>query len=196
MVDRVLARADLPVARVDGFAVSIGPGSFTSLRVGLATVKGLAFGSDARVAAVSTLAALAWEAGGQTGAEVAAALDARRGEIYGGVFRCKPAGEMASVETIAAEGLFSPEAFALALPERCLAAGSGAELYAETLAAVAGGPIDLQPGIGPSARAVGELGRAMLARGEGVSAAELAPRYLRRPEAEEKRLGGEAEASG
>ena len=67
------------------------------------------------------------------------------------------------------------------------------DLYADALGAVAGGPVDWQSGAGPSARAVGELGAAMLARGEGVSAALLAPRYLRRAEAEAKRLGVESE---
>ena len=91
MVDAVLGAAKVSLASVECFAVSIGPGSFTSLRVGLATVKGLAFGSDSPVAPVSTLAALAWEAvraAGSTEVDVAAALDARRGEVYGGVFRC------------------------------------------------------------------------------------------------------------
>ncbi len=196
MLDVVLAEAGVSLCDVGRFAVSIGPGSFTSLRVGLATVKGLAFASDARVAPVSTLAALAWEAGGQAGADVASALDARRGEVYGAVFRCGLGEAGASVEALCSEGLFSPEAFAQALPERCLAAGSGVELYAGTLGARAGGAVDLRPGIAPSARAVGALGAAMLVRGEGLLAEELAPRYLRRAEAEALRLGSELEAPG
>ena len=58
-VDEVLVRAGVRVADVEAFAVSIGPGSFTGLRVGIATVKGLAFGSGRPVAAVSSLAVLA-----------------------------------------------------------------------------------------------------------------------------------------
>ena len=195
LVDAVLGRAGVSLASIGRFAVSVGPGSFTSLRVGLATVKGLAFASEVRVAPVSTLAALAWEAGGAEGADVAAALDARRGEVYGGVFRCVPGAEP-TAEALCAEGVFAPEAFAALLPERCLAAGSGADLHAEVLAATPGGAVDLRSGLGPSARAVGELGAVLLARGEGVSAADLAPRYLRRAEAEELRLGSAVDPAG
>jgi len=209
LVDAVLGTARVSLDRVEAFAVSIGPGSFTSLRIGLATVKGLAFGSAARVAPVSTLAALAWEGwqarqdrqdrqagepGDRGGAPIAAALDARRGEVYGGIFRCD-ASERPSVETLCPEGLFSPQAFAELLPERCLLAGAGAELYTQELTAREGGAIDLWPGLGPTARAVGAIGSEMLARGAGVSAAELLPRYLRRAEAEELRLSAAAETT-
>lgn len=194
LVDEVLADAGVSLASVECFAVSIGPGSFTSLRVGLATVKGLAFGSDSQVAPVSTLAALAWQAAGGAGGspvDVAVALDARRGELYGGVFRCDSTA-FPSLEALIPEGLFSPQAFAEWLPERCLVAGSGADLYADALAAREGGAVQLRPGMRPSARAVGELGGAMLLRGDGVAAALLVPRYLRRAEAEELRLSRES----
>jgi len=196
MVDAVLVAGGVPLSGVEGFAVTIGPGSFTSLRVGLATVKGLAFGGDAPVAAVSTLAALAWEAGGRDGTPIAAALDARRGEVYGAVFRCRNDAQSVVVETLSDEGLFSPEAFAELLPARCLAVGSGAELHAQAMGVAEGGPKELCLGVSPSARATGALGAAMLARGQGLAAAELVPRYLRRAEAEALRLGSEVEATG
>src|SRR3990172_1127161 len=59
-VDRVLADAGLAVSGLDGFAVSVGPGSFTGLRIGLSAVKGLALATGKPVAAVPTLRALAW----------------------------------------------------------------------------------------------------------------------------------------
>ena len=62
MVDRVLTGSGVSLPDLDFFAISIGPGAFTSLRIGLATLKGLAFGRDQRVAPVSTLQALALSA--------------------------------------------------------------------------------------------------------------------------------------
>lgn len=195
LVDDLLGDAPVSLDEIGGFAVSIGPGSFTSLRVGLATVKGLAFASDARVAPISTLAALAWEAAGGLRSDVAAALDARRGELYGAVFRCTGGAEVA-IEPLVSEGLFSIEDFARVVPAGCLAVGSGAELCeaAFEIAREAGGAgVEIRSGVAPTARAVGQLGAALLARGGGVSAAELAPRYLRRAEAEALRLGSEVE---
>ena len=58
-VDRVLKDIGIAIADMDGFAVAIGPGSFTGLRIGLAAIKGLAFATGKRVAAVPTLKALA-----------------------------------------------------------------------------------------------------------------------------------------
>ena len=198
LLDDLLGDTRVSLEEIDGFAVSIGPGSFTSLRVGLATVKGLAFGSDTPVAPISTLAALAWQAGGAAKSDVAAALDARRGELYGAVFRCGGGAEV-SLEPRVEEGLFSTDDFARAVPDGCLAVGSGAELCEAAFQArhaSGGARVELRPGVGPSARAVGQLGAALLARGGGVSAAELAPRYLRRAEAEALRLGSDVEDEG
>ena len=84
-IDALLTLCGSPLDAVDAFAVSIGPGSFTGIRVGVATLKGLAFGGAQPVAAVSTLAALACAAG-IPGDTVAAIIDARRGEVYAGVY--------------------------------------------------------------------------------------------------------------
>ena len=81
LVERALAEAQTSLAEIEAFALSIGPGSFTSLRVGVATLKGLAFGSERPVAAVSSLRALALVAPDPARC-VLALLDARRGELY------------------------------------------------------------------------------------------------------------------
>src|SRR5512135_3665909 len=59
-VDRVFSDTGLTLSRIDGFAVACGPGSFTGLRIGISTVKGLAFATGKPTAAVPTLYALAW----------------------------------------------------------------------------------------------------------------------------------------
>ena len=80
MVDTALRACGLTAAQIDLYAVTIGPGSFTGLRIGLSAVKGLAFAANTPCAGVSTLAALAWGMAGQ--GTVVGALDARRGQVY------------------------------------------------------------------------------------------------------------------
>lgn len=184
-VDAVLQRAGVGLAELDGFAVSIGPGSFTGLRVGVATLKGLAFGSDRPAAAVSTLAALA-QREPATSAAVVPLLDARRGELYAAVFT---PGEAEPAPGAPAEGVYTPEELAARLPERCVLVGEGVPLFGARLRALRGPGVRLGPASDPRAADVGALGRRLLLRGEGVDVAALVPRYLRRAEAEVQRTG-------
>ena len=80
---RLLKRHDLELRDLDGFAAAAGPGSFTGVRVGLTAIKGLAEANERRAVAVSNLQALAYFGSRPLRATV---LDARRGEIYGGVY--------------------------------------------------------------------------------------------------------------
>jgi len=93
----LLGRAGLTLADIRGFAVGLGPGSFTGLRIGLATVKGLAYARRLPVTGASSLAALALE--GPEGVPLAAVAVARRGELYLGRYRRSSA----QVEALAAE---------------------------------------------------------------------------------------------
>ena len=83
----VLGRAGLAMADVDALVVGRGPGSFTGVRIGVATAKGLSCGLSRPLYGVSALDATAWEAwaAGRRGL-VAVALDAMRGEVYPGVY--------------------------------------------------------------------------------------------------------------
>jgi tRNA threonylcarbamoyladenosine biosynthesis protein TsaB len=191
-VDRLLRAAGVAVADLEAFAVAAGPGSFTGLRVGIATVKGLAFGSGAPVAAVATLAVLALRAP-RTSDPVVAVLDARRGEVYAAGFALHgkelgPAG--------LPQGLYTPEELAARLPPRCVLVGDGVALCdAAARAALGPGVRCIPPPRGrPRARDVGSLGLRALSRGEGIDAALLVPRYLRRAEAEVRRTGERIEA--
>ncbi len=82
-IERLLQRHGLNVSQIDAFASASGPGSFTGVRVGLTAVKGLAEATGRKVIAVSNLQALAWYGSRPLRAVV---LDARRGEVYGGVY--------------------------------------------------------------------------------------------------------------
>ena len=190
-LDRLLRAAGVAVRDLDAFAVAAGPGSFTGLRVGIATLKGLAFGSPAPVAAVGTLAALALRAP-RSRDPVVAVLDARRGEVYAAGFA--RAGEELEPEGLA-EGLYSPEELAALLPSRCVLVGDGVAVCGAPLRAALGrGVRCVPPPRGrPRAREVGALGLRLLRRGLGVDAADLVPRYLRRAEAEVRRTGERTE---
>lgn len=188
-IDRLLRRAGVSVGQLAAFAIAIGPGSFTGLRIGVATLKGLAFGSPAPVAAVSTLAVLARSAG--PGLEpVVALLDARRGEVYAGAFQREGEQPHPSLQ----DGVFTPEELIARLPACCRLVGDGAVLVHDRLSAALGPGVTLARESGLRARPVAELGARLLAQGAGIPAAELVPRYLRRAEAEVRRTGERFEA--
>lgn len=189
-IDALLREADVEVSDLDAFAISIGPGSFTSLRVGLATLKGLAFGSRKPVVPVSTLAALACAAP-RADLPVVPMLDARRGEVYAGVF--DRSGDLP--EALVAEGVYTPAELIAKLPERCLLVGEGNALCGDEIAQVLGAGVE-RSDAEPAASHVGALGARLLTRGGGIPAAEAVPHYLRRAEAEVKRTGERFEPPG
>lgn len=188
MIDALLAEAGVRLAEVEAFAVSIGPGSFTGLRIGLATLKAFAL-SDARpVAAVSTLAALCASAASPAReGPVAALLDARRGAYYAA---CVSRAGQARADLLA-DCVLTPPELAARLPRGArVVVGEGAREGAEQLAARRPDLALLAlPNLGASAASVARLGAQLLAQGAASDAAELVPAYLRRAEAEARRTG-------
>ena len=88
MVESVLKLAEWEIGEIDLFAVSHGPGSFTGVRIGISTIKGLAFGKNIPCAGVSTLEALAYNLRGVNGI-VCPVMNARRSQVYNALFDCK-----------------------------------------------------------------------------------------------------------
>ena len=88
MVEDMLKNTDKKIADVDFIAVAHGPGSFTGIRIGVSTVKGLAWASDKKCVGVSTLAAMAWH-GAAAGGLVCPVMDARRSQVYNALFEIK-----------------------------------------------------------------------------------------------------------
>ena len=86
MVESVLRLYGIPIKDVELFAVSAGPGSFTGVRIGVATLKGLAFGSDTPCVGVSTLEAIAQNLAVHNGL-ICPVMNARRGQVYTALFR-------------------------------------------------------------------------------------------------------------
>lgn len=193
--ERLLESAGRKAAEVGLVAVSIGPGSYTGLRVGVSFAKAFAWATGAAAVPVSSLLALAASApeSGGGGALLAPAADAFRGQIYARALRRGDAGEL---EPLTADLVLAPEALAGALRPLASGAarwrvfGSAAARHGRTLAAAlaaAGLAAELsaEPAA-PAAAAVGRLGLERFSAGKAVTAHDLAPVYLRRTEAEER----------
>jgi tRNA threonylcarbamoyladenosine biosynthesis protein TsaB len=172
------------VRDVDAFAVAAGPGSFTGIRIGIGTVKSLAFASGKPVAAVSTLQALAAKLADGGEGLVAPLLDAKKDEIYAALFEARAGG----LAEIVPQGAYDPDAFFARLPAGggIAFAGSGLAACKDRLLSLVGDRARF-PGRSPFIAAeVGRLGAGLLRAGQGVDAASLEPLYFRRSQAEEK----------
>lgn len=179
LIDEVLAGAGIPVADVDLLAVSIGPGSFTGLRIGLAVAKGLALATGVAVVGVPTLEAYAVALGARPGT-VWPVLDARKGEVYAAGYRW----DGGTVHEVAAPAALPPAALATRLEPPATLVGDGVDAYAElwrTRPGVTGVPFAAQP---PAGAVVAGLGTVILARDGAADLRRLEPQYCRRSEAE------------
>ena len=169
-VDFLLRGLSLTPDAIEGYAVTAGPGSFTGLRVGLASVQGMALASGRPCVALSTLDVLAARIAGAAPALVAV-MDAHRGEVYAAVYdgEARPRGEpVTALPDRAFGGIAEGAAFI----------GNGAERYRDAIVrAVSGARFPER-----SAFLAGTLGRIaepILDAGRGVAASELRPLYLR-----------------
>jgi tRNA threonylcarbamoyladenosine biosynthesis protein TsaB len=180
-VDRVLSDTGMGLDDIDGFAVSVGPGSFTGLRIGVSTVKGVAFATGKPVAAVSTLRALAWNLPWSRH-PVCPLLDARKKEVYAAVYRS----EEGMPVPVMAERTIALRDLAGRISEKTIFSGEGAKLFREELRSLLGQRALFAPlsAMVPSAASVAEIGRMMLMAGEQVEPESLTPIYIRKPEAE------------
>lgn len=124
MVDQVLKKGKTCLNDVDGFAVTIGPGSFTGLRVGVSLLKGFVLATEKPFVGINSLKALASTVDSPR-VPVCAALDARKSEVYAAVFESQE-GEL---RPVIAEKALSPEALCEIIDAPTLFIGSGVERY-------------------------------------------------------------------
>lgn len=183
-IDRVLASCGMTLTDLDGLAVSIGPGSFTGLRVGLATMLGFRMATGLPLAAVPTLEAMAWNL---RGAELPLCpmLKARTGEVYWGLYQWRNDGTLQSLQD---ERVGAVGAVAQSIRGPVIVFGEGWRLHGKELRPLlAENAIDVReapPAAGcPSAVSVGLAGLARLRRGD-IAGRGVAPRYVQRAEAD------------
>ena len=203
-LDAVLRAAAVELREVELFAVAAGPGSFTGLRAGVATMKAFAATLRRPVRGISTLHAVARAVGASS--QTLAALPAGRGELFAQLLRVTPEGEVSELE---AAGYLSPGALlgrAAALEGRLLWAGSGAHAHRQVIAeralresvdfVVESGATTTRGGrvwqLAPPAKAlaaeVGALALADLRAGRASEAQDLRAIYVRPSDAEIKEV--------
>ena len=185
-IDELCRRAGVPPTELDAIAIGAGPGSFTGLRIGMATAKGIAFAAKRPLWAVSSLAALANDAMTELGNQqlirhadgvIVAVLDARRAEVYAGCFRH---GALLGVEQVLAPADVGAWAHSLAGDLIVSYAGDALAAYREALAPLAGSWLPIST---PSGSAVASLA---LAGPRTDVLTSGTPSYIRPSEAEIK----------
>ncbi len=186
-VDLLLREAGLSAADLDGFGVAVGPGSFTGLRVGIATVKGLAMAAGKPVAGFSSLAMLAMNIpwGGHP---VCPMFDARKNEVYTGLYECR-----GLPVPLMEERVVPPARFLEELEGPVIFVGEGAARYRELIVDRLGDKALFAPLSAnlPHASAGASLAMRAFAQGDAVSSDLLAPVYIRLSEAELARMNRE-----
>lgn len=178
LVRDVLAQADCGVEDLTAIAVSAGPGSYTGLRIGASTAKGLAYVSGADLVAVPSLEALAFGAQDVLAEDdlLVAAFRSRRDEVYAAAFR-RATGGLVGVADAAALSLDEITGWLPAHEGALWIAGEAGALVAASLS---GKARVLDSGrVRPSAAYVGALGAAKQAAGETADVAAFEPDYLK-----------------
>lgn len=184
-VEALLTMCNLDAGDVDLFACSKGPGSFTGVRIGASTVKGMAFGKDKPCIGVSTLEALAYNLRAFSGI-LCPVMNARRSQVYNALFRAKN-GRLERLCPDRAISLEELRAELSAYDEPIFLSGDG---YDMTRAALDGLLLGRVPEelIYQSGYSVAMCALDAYEAGERTTDAELVPTYLRLPQAERERL--------
>lgn len=182
-VDFLLKTNRLTIQDVEGFAVSVGPGSFTGIRIGLSTVKSLSFASGKPVAGISTLKALAEKLRHSQERLLCPLLDAKKGEIYAALFESRGDKLFEAVP----QGAYSPDRFFSRLPSHRIISfiGNGVDVYKDKIFQYFKDKVRLSRRSPFIAYEIGLLGYELLKKKKGVSAEKLEPLYFRKSQAEE-----------
>ena len=188
MAESLMKSLKLDFSDVELFATSVGPGSFTGVRIGAALVKGLAFGRNIPCAEVSTLEALAENARGLRGI-IVPAMDARRGQVYTAIFRCDGENLTRLCEDMAISIADLGERLREFEGESIYLTGDGYDVAKRNLDAMGlvteNTPTALR---NESAASVARVALRQYKEGKTVSDTQLSPTYLRLPQAERERL--------
>jgi tRNA threonylcarbamoyladenosine biosynthesis protein TsaB len=186
LIASLLNEISVGVEGLDGVAVSLGPGSFTGLRIGLGTAKGMCFGTGLPLAGVPTLDAMAETACPWDG-NVVPVRDARRGEIYLATYRNSGSPPERTSDYLALTPEEAGRRIAeLARQEKTLVTGDALERYGELLRDMVPDEVVFLPEAKwmPSPAVIAAIGLRLIGQGRTLDLAASEPLYLRRSEAE------------
>ena len=180
-IDHLLKQAAVSWDRISALAIGLGPGSFTGLRIGMATAKGLAAAAEKPLIGVSTLDLLAAQCCSPL--LICSVLDARKKEVYAAFYQCDDEGLSRRVSEPVVK---APEALAKSIEENVLMVGDGALLYCDVFKKSLAGKMHLAPSPlhEPSAAVLGMLAGEKLLAGEYLDVASASPLYVRASDAE------------
>ncbi len=188
MAENALRSTKLEFSDIEAYAASVGPGSFTGVRIGAALVKGLAFGRDIPCIGVSALEALAENLAGLRGIAVPV-MDARRAQVYTAIFRLENGGVTRLTEDTVMPISELGERLRELEGESIYLSGDGYELTRGILSGL-GIKVEDTPAllISENAYSVARVAHRAILEGKTTSDRELSPTYLRVPQAERERL--------
>jgi tRNA threonylcarbamoyladenosine biosynthesis protein TsaB len=183
-IELVLREAHCPVGQLDGWAISLGPGSFTGLRIGVSAVKGLAFATGKPVAGVSTLDVLASQIA-PTPSLICPILDARKQEVYTAFYRYDKGN---SLKRLSPHQALRPEDLVKKINEQTIFLGGGIKNYGDFLLNSLSTLVIFPPAPlhSPHGSMVARLGFELLQKGECLDLDTFTPLYIRPSEAEIK----------
>ena len=191
MIDEVVTMLGMDLHEIDAIAVSGGPGSFTGLRIGSATAKGLGLALEKPLIHVPTVDAMAYNLWGSD-ALICPIMDARRNQVYTGIYRFEKKFETVMDQDAMDMGELIEKLNAMG--ERVIFLGDGVPVYEKQIAEKMTVPYDLAPAHVNRQRAasVAALGAVYFAEGKTETAMEHKPDYLRKSQAEREREEREA----
>lgn len=180
-IERLMAEVDLDWKDIDAVGVSLGPGSFTGLRIGMATAKGIATAANLHLIGVSTLDSLAEKC--VTRRLVCAVLDARKKEVYAAFYRADEGSIMCRIGEIEA---LSPEGLADKISEPVVMIGDGAVVYRDFFNDKLGANLMLAPAAlhEPSASSLGMIAGSLFLKKCFLNIDSAVPLYVRISDAE------------
>lgn len=182
-IDFLLHQHSLSLKDVEGFSVSIGPGSFTGIRIGISCVKAFSLALKKKIAPVSSLFALAYKLREFKNSFICPVIDAKKGEIFSSLYLIKE-----NIEIIIEEGCYAPSDFFPRLPgEVIYFIGNGCNLWKREIEKTFKGKpvfLDFNTFL---AEEIGKIGYKILLEGKGKEPHEIFPLYYRPSEAELKK---------